>query len=156
MPRRLEFQLLAETKIKEAKALYRNGHYHGAFYLAGYALEFSLKAAVCKNLKMEDFFEDKPKNDPTKLKEGILEKFKTHDYRMLIILAGLYNQLENDKRIDVRFAINWSHIEQMSWSESCRYEIPNPTKYNFIDVKAYISAIENKKGGFLKWIRRYW
>lgn len=156
MPKRIDFQQLAFIKIKEANALYRRKLYHGAFYLAGYALEFSLKAAVCKNLKMDDFFEDKPRNDPSKLKEGILEKFKTHDYRMLIILAGLYRQLEEDKQKDVNFDINWSHIEQMNWSEICRYENPNTDKYNPDDVKAFISAIENKQGGFLKWIRKYW
>jgi hypothetical protein len=46
MPIRNEFQHLAGIKIKEAKSLYRNGHFHGAFYLAGYTLAFSLKAAV--------------------------------------------------------------------------------------------------------------
>jgi hypothetical protein len=151
MPKRLDFQQLATTKVKEAKALYRNGHYHGAFYLAGYVLEFSLKAAVCKNLKMDDFFDN-----PVKLKDGILDKFKTHDYRALIVLAGLYHQLEDDKKVDVRFAINWSHIEKMSWKETCRYEMPNSINYNPIDVKEYISAIDNKKGGFLRWIRKYW
>ena len=156
MPKRLEFQDLAKIKIKEAKSLYRNKFYSGAFYLAGYALEFSLKAAVCKNLKMDDFFEDKKGNNPTKLKDDVLGKFKTHDYRTLIILAGLYHQLENDKKSDMIFGINWSHIEKMSWSEICRYEISNPKKYNETDVKEFIKAIDNQKGGSLKWIQKYW
>ena len=54
------------------------------------------------------------------------------------------------------FGINWSHIEKMSWSEICRYEISNPEKYNETDVKEFIKAIDNQKGGFLKWIQKYW
>jgi hypothetical protein len=105
---------------------------------------------------MDDFFiENKSDKDPTKLKGGILEKFKTHDYRMLIILAGLYHQLENDKMRDIKFFTNWSFIEKMSWNEGCRYENPNPVKYNSSDVKAFIVALDNKKGGCLKWIRKY-
>ena len=41
---RIEFQLLAEQRLDEAKALLDLGKWGGAYYLAGYVVELALKA----------------------------------------------------------------------------------------------------------------
>lgn len=153
MPTRNEFRQSAEMRIKESKILFRNKQFEGAFYLAGYAIEFALKAAVCRNLDIDDFFNENPS---TKLKGGLTREFKTHDISTLIILAGLIKKLDGHKAIDPDFMVNWSYIEQMNWTEQCRYDCPNPIKYNQTDVKAFIDAIDNRKGGFLRWISKFW
>jgi HEPN domain-containing protein len=157
MPHRLEFQEMALLKIKEANLLHKNGLYHGAFYLSGYAMEFALKAAVCRNLDMDDFFEEKKSNDKSKPSGGIFEKMKTHDIGTLLIMAGLYNKLNAFKEANEEFEIKWNYITTKQWNEQCRYDNSSMTKkYNKIDVESFIDAIDNKKGGFLKWIQHYW
>jgi hypothetical protein len=45
---RTTFQQLAEARIGEAKLLLANGHPSGAYYLAGYAVEYALKARIAE------------------------------------------------------------------------------------------------------------
>ena len=48
---RSDFQWLAKTRIREAKALLDNGLFDGAYYLAGYAVECALKACIVKKIR---------------------------------------------------------------------------------------------------------
>jgi hypothetical protein len=96
MPLGTNFQTMAGLKVVEAKVLCSSGHHKAAFYLAGYALEFALKAAVCRCLDMPDFFKEKQKGTAGYV-GGVLEKYKTHDIKTLIVLAGLYSKLEHYK-----------------------------------------------------------
>ena len=45
---RLEFQQLAEVRVREAEALLAVGLWDGAYYLAGYAVECALKACILR------------------------------------------------------------------------------------------------------------
>jgi HEPN domain-containing protein len=46
--KRKDLQFLARARIAEAKALLGSGNPHGAYYLAGYAVEFALKACIAR------------------------------------------------------------------------------------------------------------
>lgn len=56
---REDFQKLAILRLKEAKILYDNGCYAGAYYLAGYSIECALKACIAKETKKYQFPPDK-------------------------------------------------------------------------------------------------
>ena len=56
---RAEFQRLAEQRLVEAKVLLDEGHWDGAYYLAGYAVELALKACVIKMLLATDAFPER-------------------------------------------------------------------------------------------------
>lgn len=43
-----EFQQLSKVRLQEARALLKMGLSDGAYYLAGYAVEFALKACIAK------------------------------------------------------------------------------------------------------------
>jgi hypothetical protein len=43
---RVDFQDLARIRLREAKALFDAGEFHGAYYLAGYSIECALKVAT--------------------------------------------------------------------------------------------------------------
>lgn len=51
---RSDFQWLAKTRIREAKALLDQGLFDGAYYLAGYAVECALKACIVKKIKRSE------------------------------------------------------------------------------------------------------
>jgi HEPN domain-containing protein len=45
---RKDFKFLADLGAKEAEVLLKSGKQHGAYYLAGYAVECALKACIAK------------------------------------------------------------------------------------------------------------
>ncbi len=52
---RMEFQGLAEIRIREAEILLAAGAWDGAYYLAGYAVECALKACIAKKTVEHSF-----------------------------------------------------------------------------------------------------
>ena len=50
-------QSLADARIREAECLFENNHFDFAFYAASYAVEFSLKAKICKVLNIPNFYD---------------------------------------------------------------------------------------------------
>jgi HEPN domain-containing protein len=78
---RTEFQQIALLRLEEAKILLNQGKYNGCCYLAGYALESALKAAICQRMDNDNFFGE--------LKSETVRAFKIHNLSELTILAGL-------------------------------------------------------------------
>lgn len=60
---RAEFQQLSRLRLREARALMSGGHYQGAYYLSGYAVECALKACICKQFGRYEFPDRKLVND---------------------------------------------------------------------------------------------
>jgi HEPN domain-containing protein len=73
---------------------------HGAVYLAGYAVECKLKAAVCRYLDVDE----------------LPERFQTHNIQFLIRSAGLAEAVDSDKVIQARFR----RIDSL-WRAEIRY-----------------------------------
>ena len=55
MATRQELKDLAELRLQEAEALFAAGLFDGAAYLAGYVVEFALKARICRVLDSIDY-----------------------------------------------------------------------------------------------------
>ena len=70
-----EILKLATQRLEEAKILYQNGMYDGAFYLAGYSVELTLKAKICERLGIPNLFDEA--NTDTNSIKGISEIRKT-------------------------------------------------------------------------------
>ena len=135
---------LAETKLRESKALLDAGFPDGAYYLAGYVIELALKARICKILQWDTY----PHQD---IKE-INKEFKTHKLYQLILLAGLSKDLEN-KKLNDKFSENWSLIAD--WNESMRYK-KSTGKTRDEEVKNTIFAIEDSQNGIFTWLKNTW
>src|SRR5512142_1657853 len=102
---RATFQRISELRRKEALALLTAGHYPGAYYLVGYALECALKACVAKQVRRYDFPDKK-----------LADKVFTHDLEVLMKLSGLAPDVEKEMKINKSFALNWAIVKD--WSES--------------------------------------
>ncbi len=72
----LEIKEIAWKRLEEAKVLYRNKMYDGAFYLAGYSVELMLKAKICESWGISNLFAIGEKVNPEISK--IREIVKTH------------------------------------------------------------------------------
>jgi hypothetical protein len=141
MPTRNEFKNISNTRLKEVKVLYRNGLYDGAVYLSGYVIETALKARICKLLDL-----DYPEIGT------VSRSYLTHKFDDLVKLAGLQNQLDNERNTNFNFNTNWSLIN--NWSETIRYKTIGTSTQ--VDVEDIINALQDPNDGILTWIKKRW
>jgi HEPN domain-containing protein len=135
---RIDFQQIAEIRLRESRALFDAGFPDGAYYLAGYAIECALKACIAKRTREHDFPEKKLVNDS-----------HTHDLEKLLHLAELKDDFEESTRNNSAMKSNWILVQD--WSETSRYEMKTLS-----DAEGILKAIENREGGLLPWLRKRW
>ena len=80
---------LADKRLHEAQCLLSNNCPEGAYYLAGYVVELTLKAHICKLLDMDDFYA----STHVRRMSGV---YFTHDLNQLLTLSGWRKRLEDD------------------------------------------------------------
>lgn len=134
---RIDFQRLAELRLKEAKALLSAELPDGSYYLAGYAVECALKACIAKRTREHDFPEKKA------------DKYYSHDLEGLLGFAKLVSDLDQAKRTNPVLNANWIIIR--NWSETSRYEMKTVA-----DATGFLKAIEDQTGGLLPWLQERW
>jgi hypothetical protein len=135
---KIELESLAAIRIKEAEILLIADCYQGAYYLAGYALECTLKACIAKQVKEFDFPDKKLANDSY-----------THNLANLLITAGLKQKLTEQEKQNKEFKLNWAVV--IEWSEESRYKfaITKQEAHNFF------TAITDNESGILPWLKKY-
>jgi hypothetical protein len=74
---RKDYQAITKLRLREARALLREGEYSGAYHLAGIAIECAIKAVIAKKAQRHYF----------PLKDG--HKYYVHDPTQLVALASL-------------------------------------------------------------------
>lgn len=133
-----ELENLAAIRIKEANILLTADCYQGAYYLAGYALECTLKACIAKQVKEFDFPDKKLAIDSY-----------THKLADLVITAGLKQKLTEQEKLSKEFKLNWAIV--VEWSEESRYEcaITKQEAHNLF------TAITDNESGILLWLKKY-
>jgi len=135
---KIELENLASIRITEAEILLTADCYQGAYYLAGYALECTLKACIAKQVKEFDFPDKKLANDSY-----------THNLANLLITAGLKQKLTEQEKQNEEFKLNWAIV--IEWSEESSYKFAI-TKQEAHDL--YI-AITDNESGILPWLKKY-
>jgi hypothetical protein len=141
---RIDFQRLAELRLRESKALLAAELPDGAYYLAGYAIECALKACIAKRTQQHDFPDKK-----------LADKSYTHDVEKLLDAAGLSDLLKNEIAKNEELELDWETVRE--WSEQSRYDFfdGDPTG-GLVSAQMLIDAVESEKGGVLRWIRHSW
>ncbi len=133
------FKKISRLRVEEAKTLLENDHYHGAYYLIGYAVECALKACVAKQVKRYDFPDKKLAN----------EAF-THNLSKLIKIAGLSPEFERARQENKELDVSWAIVKD--WSEVARYD----TDITKTQAEDLYNACVSRKHGVLTWIRKKW
>lgn len=136
---RYDFQRISALRVREASALLRLGHFHGAYYLAGYAVECALKACIAKRTKRFDFPEKKVANEAWK-----------HDLEALLGTAGLATELAHETKHSKSLELNWNLVKD--WSEESRYMTDIPEQ----DARLLLGACKDRSNGILAWIKKRW
>ena len=137
---RIDFQLLADVRIEEARALLTlpTPMPDGAYYLAGYAVECALKACICLKYAQHDWPEKK-----------FVAESHTHDIFDLVKMAGLASQRVADAASDITFSKNWQVVKD--WDEQSRYE-----RHPLVKAQMMFDAVDNNVNGVLSWIKVRW
>ena len=142
---RTDFQQIAILRLEEAETLLNQGKNNGSCYLAGYALESALKAAICQRMDNDDFFDI--------LKSETVRAFKIHNLSELVILAGLSREYKALEVKNLILLANWEYIKNdIKWSEQLRYQMG----FTVIQAQTMINAISDPQNGILEWIKKYW
>src|SRR6266496_2096156 len=106
---RSDLEAIARSRLREAKALFKDRHYDGAAYLCGYSIEIGLKARICRHLKWSGYPENQGESKWS-------QALKTHDLDALLDLSGVRT------RIVSTYIADWSVI-QRNWSPEARYRV---------------------------------
>lgn len=135
---RSDLQQLSALRLAEAQALLAAGLWDGAYYLAGYVVEYALKACVAKQTVAEEFPD----------KERAYKAF-THRIEDLVKLAGLRADRDKRSAADPEFQLNFAAAEE--WDENARYE-----RWDEAQARALVTAITDPTHGVLPWITAWW
>ena len=135
---RKDLQVLARTRLKDAKALHAVHLYPGAYYLSGYVVECALKASIAKNTHRSEFPDKK-----------LATQAFTHDLNELVKTAGLLTVRDRAFQTDPDLEINWTTVKD--WSPESRYRLA--TKTEATDI---LGAIVDVNSGVLKWLKQHW
>jgi HEPN domain-containing protein len=130
---------LALLRLEEAEALFAAGLYDGAKYLAGYAVEFALKARICRLLEVDEY----PDTGALKRVYGV------HDLDQLLLLAGLRKAAG---LIEQPLFDNWSSA--ILWKPESRYNAAGSVTREA--AEATLNAIRDSTNGVLTWIKTVW
>jgi HEPN domain-containing protein len=130
---RADFEKLMALRMSEAKLLLDQQDWDGAYYLAGYAVEFAFKVRIISRLMKSDSFPDRT----------LAENFYKHNLTLLRKLADLDEEMTKD----VSVKLHWDVVKD--WSEQSRYEVDRKDK----DARDLYDAIEK---GVLPWIKARW
>jgi HEPN domain-containing protein len=136
MPTRKDLRDLAKLRLEEAEYLYRGKLHDGCVYLCGYVVEFALKARICKVLKLHEY--------PDRA------LFKTHDFEVLKLLAGLQDEITISKNTPL--FNNWSIATR--WRPEQRYSPAGTSGAQ--EAKDMISSIKDNPDGVLTWLSKRW
>jgi HEPN domain-containing protein len=137
---RSDLQILAKIRLREAKVLFDNRCYQGAYYLLGYAVECALKACIAKQTRRYDF--------PPERK--FVDDSYTHDLSKLLFASSLEPEYRKEITGNPNLELNWLIVKD--WSEKSRYAgVISRAK-----SKELRSAVVSRNTGVFPWIQKYW
>ena len=139
----------ADDWVRAARAAYDAGLWTVAYYLAGYAIEFALKACVLTRMPLSGYvFANHVEllGRPKALREV---NFRTHDLKLLIDLAYLRREHTARANDGSAFGGNWGIVKD--WDSQTRYDEKTQG-----DADDMLRAVTDPQDGVLTWLRNYW
>lgn len=135
---RSDLQVLASSKLDDAKLLLRRGRHSSAYYLAGYAVEFALKAAIARQIERHVLPDAR-----------FIRDVYQHDLERLVGLARLRVELAGARKSDARLDTNWAIVS--AWNVESRYELINRVR-----GVAMVKAVGETSSGVFQWVQQHW
>jgi len=127
-------ETLGETRLKEAEVLRDAGHYCGAIYLGGYAVECYLKVAICKAMDWDE----------------LRETFMSHDLKTLLVHSGLERKIRDVPGVQRSFK-QISEVWVMETRKAIRYQ--DTATFKFEDARKFLNGVADEKVGVVPWVK---
>ena len=128
--------------------LIQQGKPDGAFYLAGYSVELTLKAKITERLGISSLFADQLLPSESFIDIGKLRQLvQTHNLFLLLVISGLRVAYDRQKLTSKNF-LKFNDL-RWTWSERLRYRLPG--QVNGSDVQQFIDFLGDTSG-LLQWI----
>jgi hypothetical protein len=109
----------AKARVIDAMVLHNRKRYDGSRYLCGYAIEFALKARICKHLQWSSYPPAHPPGTPTGTPpigdSRFLGALRIHHLETLLLLSGIQDKVKNPTN-----GPYWSVVQL--WKPEDRYE----------------------------------
>jgi HEPN domain-containing protein len=131
-------ETLSETRLVDARQLFKSGRYSAAYYLSGYAVELGIKACIASVFQAQVI--------PDK---SFVSAVYSHKLDELLGLAGIKPQLQEDMRNNPALAAAWGVASK--WNEASRYSM-----WDQFEAKSMIDAVGHSTHGVLPWLMKYW
>ena len=135
---RQQWRELAEMRLKDAQCLVSLRRWSAAYYLAGYAVECGLKAAICKQFRMNAIPDKK-----------MVADIYVHNLNELRKLAVLDVVFDADSQSSPGLVVSWAVVK--AWNESARYE-----KQTSQAAGDMVNAVADPNIGVMTWLRKYY
>ncbi len=144
-----EIRELSYQRLQEAKILYDNDKFDGAFYLAGYSVELSLKAKICEKLGIPNLLDDSS-SDSIQIKgiNEIRKAIRTHNLFLLLVFSGLKKIFDKDKAWN-RSLAKANSLMFNKWDENIRYRCCGSISEE--DARETVNLL-SEENGLLSWI----
>jgi hypothetical protein len=136
---RTDFQQLADLRVREAEALRHAGHFEGAYYLLGYAVECALKACFATQIQQFDFPD-----------RGLVNAAYTHNLENLLVVSGVKSLFDTAVVANRKLKNNWTTVTD--WKEDARYR----ANVSQVAVDSLFDAVLHLTDGVLTWLRTLW
>ena len=133
-----DLQTLAETRLGDAQLLLQAGRYSAAYYLAGYAVEFGIKARIAGVFQADMIPE-----------RSFVNAVYSHKLDELVGLAGIKRQLQDDMGRDPVLSAAWGIASK--WNETSRYEM-----WDQFAAASMLQAVGDENHGVLQWLKKHW
>ena len=148
-----ELKSLANKRRLTVISLMNAQEWDVAAYMMAHTLEYALKAAICKTLKLNSY-------PPLTQSGAEVREFKIHDFERLLILSGLRDVFSISGKFGLRPYQNWSDFTLEFPSEwvILRYDDASHRKYNESKVKSLYNSLYSDPESILKTIagKRRW
>lgn len=121
----------AQDRLADAEVLFQGSRYASAIAMGIYAVEITLKVAICKKLELQ----------------ALPQAFEIHDLDALLCLAGLKTRLENPEAVRVKY--HWDQITSNDLND-LRY-LP-AVKCTQETALAFLQFLRELPDGVIPWI----
>lgn len=132
-----ELRALSKLRLKQARLLLDGGFFSGSYYLAGYCIEFGLKATIAEGFQAACIPDKK-----------FVQDIYSHKIQDMVKLADLKKELDKARANDA-FTRNCPIIFQ--WREQSREDVINQ-----FEAQTLLYAVAEEKKGVLSWIKNHW
>jgi len=131
---RIDLEVAAHDRLLDAEALFEAERYASSMAMGLYALEITLKVAICRRLDLD--------NLPT--------VFEVHDFEGLLVVAGLLKRLKHSS--DDLIKVNWQTASAYGSRHFNEFRYLPSSLRDRREARDLLDCLQSSPSGVIPWI----